>query len=387
MNKFLKIAIVCYPSIGGSGIIATELGLKLAKIGHQVHFISYEKPFRLTNNKGVQKNIFFHKVPINEYSLFKFPDYSLPLSTTITEVHHKYNLDIVHAHYAVPHATAALLAKQICSHCLHTYPKVITTLHGTDISLMANDRSLSPVVKYSVEKSDAVSSVSNWLAKETHKTLKTKKEITTIYNFFDPKPPTKTKLQSRFELGLRPNDLVAIHLSNLRPVKRIQDLLTIAKQVKYRKFKLLILAGGDFSPYQKQVDKLKLGSKVIVRQNVSDIENYITASDIGLFTSESESFGLSILECMSYGLPIVATRTGGVPEVVDKKTGYLEKIGDTKSMANRIDEVATNRDLLKKLSEGALKKSKVFSSEIVVSQYEQLYYLALREVTTSLSRT
>lgn len=367
----MKIGIVCYPSIGGSGIVATELGNKLSLMGHKIFFISYEEPFRLIKNE----NTTFHKVEINEYSLFKYPDYTLPLAVKISDIHHKYNLDVVHAHYAVPHAAASLLAKNICNNCMHSSPKVITTLHGTDISLLAEDKSLKPIIQYSIEKSDGVTAVSAWLARETLKKIKIKKEIEVIHNFYDPVKPKKDKLGLRWKLGLRPNDFVAIHMSNLRPVKRIHDLLKIVSEVKNNKFKLLLLAGGDFSKYQPVVKKLGIENRVVVKKNVLDIENYITASDIGLFTSESESFGLSVLECMSYGVPVVSTSVGGIPEVVlNNDTGFLFDLGDIFGMAKKLDFLTENRDEVRVMGE----KSKIFAleefnSEKQVQKYEDFY--------------
>ncbi len=368
----MKIAIVCHPTIGGSGIIATELGLKLAQKGHEIHFISYEKPFRLSADN---KNVYFHKVPINEYSLFKYPDYTLPLAVTISDIHHKFNLDIVHAHYAIPHATAALLAKDICANCLHSSPKVVTTLHGTDISLLGDDPSLKPIIRYSIEKSDRVTAVSEWLALTTKEKLCPKKEIEVIHNFYDPTPSKKDKHKLRWDLKLPANDFLLIHLSNLRPVKRVQDLLSIMKLLKEeKKIKLVIASGADFSGYLKLARKMRVENKIKVLRDVKDIAPVIQACNLGIFTSQSESFGLSILECMSYGLPVIATNVGGVPEVIqDKVSGRIYKVGDIKNMAKTIMSL---RDDQKKYSEMSIKAKEIakeFVSENIVGKYEKIY--------------
>ena len=370
--KKLRIGIVCYPSIGGSGIIATELGKKLATNGHEIHFISYEPPFRLNRD---QKNILFHKVPINEYSLFKFPDYTLPLSVTISDVHHKFGLDIVHVHYAVPHATAALLAKDICKNCLHTAPKVITTLHGTDISLLANDPSLKPIIRYSIEKSDAVTAVSSWLAKETTKTLKTRKEIEVIHNFYDPIPVKKDKQKLRWDLGLPANDFLLIHLSNLRSVKRIPDLLKIVSLLrKDRKIKLVIASGGDFKQYNSLANKLEVSKQIKIFPKVKDVESLISACNLGLFTSKTESFGLSILECMSYGLPVISTNVGGIPEVIENgKSGWLFEVGEVKKIAEMVIRIKVDSAKYSQASKNAILRSREFTSEKIVPRYEELY--------------
>ena len=372
-NKLLKIGIVCYPSVGGSGIVATNLGIELAKLGHEVHFISYETPFRL-----VQKHprVHFHKVNINEYGLFKYPDYTLPLAVTIEEVQKKHKLDVVHVHYAVPHATAALLARRIMRQNGTPLPKVVTTLHGTDITLLARDKNLFEVIKYSIERSHGVTAVSQSLKDETIKVLKTEKPIEVIHNFYTPPPVTKTRNVIRKGLKIKDNDFVAIHLSNLRAVKRIPDLLKIASLAKKNpQFKLLVLAGGDFAPYSELAKKLKLGKQLIIKERVNDIANYINASDIGIYTSGEESFGMGILETMSYGKTVLATSAGGVKEVVENgKDGFLFKIGDVKSMANKLTELMDNPELVTQLGQAAKQSSREkFCSSIIVPKYVEYY--------------
>lgn len=371
--KKLKIGIVCYPSIGGSGVVATNLGKALAELGHKVHFISYEQPFDLDLK---EKNTYFHKVNINEYPLFKYPDYTLPLAETIAMVHQKYKLDVVHVHYAVPHATAALFAKRIIETSGQTPPKVVTTLHGTDITLLAQDPNLFSVIKFSVERSDAVTAVSQSLKKDTRKILKTNRPIEVIYNFYSPERITRSPKSIRKELKIKDTDFVAIHLSNLRPVKRIPDLLKIAARLKNEPtFKLLILAGGDFNEYLPLVKKLKIGNKIIVKQNVKDIQNYLNAADSGLYTSETESFGMGILETMVYGKPVIAPKVGGIPEVIlDKETGYSLKLDDVASFAKIIKILMQDPEKTQRLGQNAaIYAAKKFNAQKIVSEYLNVY--------------
>lgn len=370
IKKKLIIGITCYPSLGGSGILATELGHELAKRGHQVHFISYGIPFRLNLSL---KNIFFHEVSVNEYELFRYPDYTMPLAVKMYEVSMKYNLDILHVHYAVPHATAAFLAKQMIGSGL---PHVITTLHGTDITLMGYDASYKPIIQYSIENSCGVTAVSKSLRDETKTLFSTRKHIEVIYNFFNPKKPDRSRDEIRKELGVKKNEFLVSHASNLRRVKRIPDLLEIIAGSKNKKnTKLLIVAGSSFSPYQPIVLRLKLEKNIIIKERLLDIENYIHASDLGIYTSDKESFGLAILEAMSYGIAVLATSVGGVPEVVqDKKSGYLYPVGDVKGFISGLDCLFENRGLAKQFGERGkyIAKTK-FSTEKIIEQYIMFY--------------
>ncbi len=372
-KKHLAIGIVCYPSVGGSGIVATQLGTELARLGHKVHFISYDEPFKLDTN---EPNISFDKVTFNGYELFKYPDYTLPLAVKMVDVSRKYKLDILHVHYAVPHATAALLAKSIANEEKLPFPHVVTTLHGTDITLLGRDKTVMPVIKYSIESSCGVTAVSESLKKDTVKVLKTKKEIKVIHNFYNPKIPTKSRESIRASVGVRDDEFLAIHLSNLRPVKRIPDLIEIIKKVKkHPRIKLLVLSGGDFSVFQPLVKKHGLENRIIVLPRVLDIENYISASDLGIYTSEEESFGMGILETLAYGKPVLATRAGGIPEFMSNaKTGFLFKIGDTDSMAQKLIELSKNPELVDSLGKNAktIAQSQ-FTPEAKVQEYVEYY--------------
>ena len=350
MPGSLKIGIVCYPTIGGSGIVATELGLLLAEAGHEVHFISYEKPVRL---RMEHPNWFFHPVIVNEYALFKYPDYTLPLSVRISEVSQEFGLDILHVHYAVPHATAALLARLMLGET--RTPAIITTLHGTDTNLLGNDPHYRPIIKYSIENSCGVTTVSESLKQQTIATFGITAPIEVIPNFYEPLPPTQSPAAIRAGLGVKDDEILLLHMSNLRPGKRVGDLLAaVALTKNCARIKLLILAGGDFQPYESEVQRLGLTDHVQVRNNVRDISDFLSACDLGLYASEEESFGLSILETLSHGKPVVATQIGGIPEVVQHhQTGLLVPPHDSPALASALDELIENPTLRHRLGEAA----------------------------------
>lgn len=375
----LSIGITCYPSIGGSGIVASQLGSELARLGHRVHFISYEPPFRLDRK---QRNVTFHQVELNEYRLFKYPDYTLPLAVKMVEVAARHDLDILHVHYAVPHATAALLATQIARKQIRHAPHVITTLHGTDITLLARDPNLGPIIKYSIESSCGVTAVSRSLKAETIQVLKSRKPIEVIYNFYRPKPPRKGRQEVRRALRVRKDDFLLIHMSNLRPVKRAQDVLRVLAELKDQpNIKLLVLAGETFAPFRSAVKRLGIEDRLVVKSNVLDIENYLHAADAGLYTSERESFGMGVLETMSFGKPVVATRVGGVTEIMrDGETGFLKRLGDVKSMAAAVRRLASDAELAERLGAAARARAEQeFSSQKSVAQYLDLYRRTIRD--------
>jgi N-acetyl-alpha-D-glucosaminyl L-malate synthase BshA len=372
-DRSLAIGITCYPSVGGSGIVASQLGSELARLGHQVHFISYEPPFRMERRHA---NVFFHQVELNEYRLFKYPDYTLPLAVKMVEVANTRKLDLLHVHYAVPHATAALLASQIAREEGLSFPHIITTLHGTDITLLGRDPNLGPIIKYSIESSCGVTAVSHSLRQETLQVLKTRKAIQVVYNFYRPRKPRKSRAEVRRALGLRQSDFVLIHLSNLRPVKRAQDVLRVLAELKDQPHvKLLILAGESFDPFRPVVAKLGIKDRVVVRQNVVDIENYINAADAGLYASERESFGMGVLETMSFGKPVVATRVGGVAEIVKEgETGFLRRLGDVRALARAVRTLVADPELCARLGTAARARADCcFSPESSVRQYLDFY--------------
>jgi N-acetyl-alpha-D-glucosaminyl L-malate synthase BshA len=369
-NRPLKIGITCYPSVGGSGVVATTLGIELAKRNHEVHFISYERPFRLPTDAP---RIHFHPVTINDYGLFKYPDYTLPLSVKMAEVSRNHQLDILHVHYAVPHATAAILA-----HCMlppEQQPRVVTTLHGTDTTLLGRDPGYGPAIHHALTKSDAVTTVSGYLKEETRSVLGFEGRMEVIHNFFEPGQPTRSREEVRNELGIA-NEVLILHSSNLRTLKRIDLLLETVARIKQRdSFKLLILAGGSFEPFIEDARRLGIEDRLIVRENVLEIEDYLQAADMGLITSESESFCLSILELMAFGRPSVATDVGGIPEVVEhNKTGLLIPFGDANLLAQAVEKLIADVPLRKSLGDAAQIVSKNrFSVDAIIPRYESLY--------------
>jgi N-acetyl-alpha-D-glucosaminyl L-malate synthase BshA len=355
--------------MGGSGILASQLGQQLAARGHQVHFVAYGMPVRLDASAP---NIFFHPVEINEYDLFRYPDYTLPLSVKLAEVSRAFDLDLIHAHYAVPHAVAAYLAQQMLG---DASPRLITTLHGTDTTLMGKDPNYQPVVRHAIEHSSGVTAVSAFLREETMRTFDVTHEIRVIHNFFAPVAPTRGREQVRAELGVG-DELLAIHMSNLRPVKRIDHLLRVVAASRRRdRVRLLILAAGDFAPYRPQLEELGIASRVIVMQSVLDVENYLNAADLGLYTSEHESFGLSILESMFHRHPVLAARAGGVPEVVaDGETGFLEEVGDIEALAGRLDTIAEDPERCRPMGERGYERArKLFSADRITGEYLDFY--------------
>jgi N-acetyl-alpha-D-glucosaminyl L-malate synthase BshA len=371
-----NIGITCYPSVGGSGILASALGEELARRGHEVHFISYERPFRLP--AGAPR-LHFHPVVINDYELFKYPDYTLPLSVKMAEVARDYALHVLHVHYAVPHATAAILARAMSA--AGKEPRVVTTLHGTDTTLLGRDAGYGPAIRHALMRSDAVTTVSSWLREETRRLLKVECPIDVIHNFFAPKAATRTREEVRRELGLREEAMI-VHLSNLRPVKRIDLLLETVARIRPREaFKLVVLAGGDFSPFAEQVRRLGLEDRVVVRQSVFEIEDYLQAADLGLFTSESESFCLGVLEAMWFGCPSVSTAVGGIPEVVvSGESGLLVPEAEPETLARAVESLLRDPARRRGLGEAARQRAAtVFSAAAIVPQYEALYARVVAE--------
>ena len=370
--RLLKIGLTCYPSVGGSGILAASLGEQLASRGHEVHFISYEPPFRMP--VGADR-VFFHPVVINDYGLFKYPDYTLPLSVKMAEVSREHGLDILHVHYAVPHATAAILARAML--LPGRAPRVVTTLHGTDTTLLGCDAGYGPAIQHALAASDAVTAVSHFLSRETRRLLPTERPVEVIHNFFVPRPTHRGREEVRRELGLLEGEALIVHASNLRPVKRIDLLLAAAALIRPREsFRLLILAGSDFAPYHAEAARLGLVDRLIVREQVSDTEEYLQAADLALFTSESESFCLGILEAMFFGCPSVSTAVGGIPEVVThNETGWLTKSADPGVLARGVETLL--RDPARRLAMGAAARQRarrLFGADVIVPRYEALYW-------------
>jgi L-malate glycosyltransferase len=369
-DRPLKIGITCYPSVGGSGILASALGEELARRGHEVHFISYERPFRMPADAP---RLFFHPVRINDYGLFKYPDYTLPLSVKMAEVSRDHGLDVLHVHYAVPHATAAILAQSMLPPGRR--PRVVTTLHGTDTTLLGRDPGYGPAIQHALARSDAVTTVSEWLRRETQRLLPVDRPIEVIHNFCAPHPPARSREAVRHELGFGAEAMI-LHMSNLRPLKRLDLLLEAVARVRPREsFKLVILAGADFRPFADIVQRLGLADRVIVREKVLDIEDYLQAADLGLYTSEAESFCLSILESMFFGCPSVATQVGGIPEVVESGvSGLLVPFGDAAGLAGALERLLGDAAGRAALGRAARERARErFSADSIVPRYIELY--------------
>ena len=372
----LKIGITCYPTVGGSGVLASALGEELARRGHEVHFISYERPFRLPDDAP---RLHFHPVAVNIYELFKYPDYTLPLSVRMAEVSRDHRLDVLHVHYAVPHATAAILARSMLPP--GSQPCVVTTLHGTDTTLLGRDPAYRPAILHALNCSDAVTTVSAFLRSETERVVGFTGPMEVIHNFYVPRAPRRTPDEVRRELGLN-DELLLLHSSNLRPLKRIDLLLeTLARVVSIKNWKLLILAGGSFAPFESEAKRLNLQDRIIVREKVNDIEDYLQIADLALFTSDSESFCLGILEAMFFKCPSVATRVGGIPEVLENNvTGIMAPPGDAELLALAAEKLIRESALREGQGRAAEQTARSrFSAEVIVPRYEALYHAALRK--------
>jgi N-acetyl-alpha-D-glucosaminyl L-malate synthase BshA len=368
MEHPLKIGITCFPLIGGSGILATALGTELAVRGYEVHFFSHAKPVRLDISLP---RIRFHQVEVGHATVFPCPDYTLPLAVKMAEVGKANALDIFHVHYAVPHATAAFLATEMIG---AGAPKVVTTLHGTDTTLLGPNPQYRAAIEHALIHSDAVTTVSESLRQQTAEIFRLKEEIKVIPNFFTPNPSTRSRDEVRRELGLTDLDFLVLHMSNLRPTKRIDLLLRVIAAARHRdRIRLLVLAGAPFASFEPLVDELGLRANVIVKEHAAAVEDFLPASDAGLYTSENESFGLSILETMFFGKPVVAFRIGGIPEVTGD-AACLAKFGDTAAMASSLDDLISDPKAARQIGERGRKRAEeLFTAGQIVPQYEALY--------------
>ncbi|CAN5637609.1 N-acetyl-alpha-D-glucosaminyl L-malate synthase BshA [soil metagenome] len=371
--RTLRIGITCYPLVGGSGILATALGSELARRGHEAHFFSSSLPVRLDLS---QPRISFHQVVVNEYSLFRYPDYTLPLAVKMAHVAREKHLDILHVHYAVPHATAAYLAVQMLARSAAPLPKIVTTLHGTDTTLLGQDSSYREAIEHALSESDAITTVSEHLRNETRATFNLDGDVEVVPNFFIPSKLKRGGAEVRAELSVGDEEFLVVHTSNVRPLKRIDLLLrAFAATRSARPMRLLILAGESFAPYEPLLDQLGLRGRVLVREDVIEVEEYLAASDAGLYTSETESFGLSILETLFHAKPVVAFGVGGIPEVVNRdQTGFLEPFGDTEAIARSLDRLADAPELAERMGiAGQHDAATRFSADVIVLLYESIY--------------
>ncbi|MDN0190241.1 N-acetyl-alpha-D-glucosaminyl L-malate synthase BshA [Bacillus stercoris] len=369
--KKLKIGITCYPSVGGSGIIATELGKQLAEKGHEIHFITSSIPFRLNT---YHPNIHFHEVEVNQYAVFKYPPYDLTLASKIAEVAERENLDIIHAHYALPHAVCAYLAKQMLKRNIG----IVTTLHGTDITVLGYDPSLKDLIRFAIESSDRVTAVSSALAAETYDLIKPEKKIETIYNFIDERVYLKKNTTTIKEKhGILPDEKVVIHVSNFRKVKRVQDVIRVFRNIAGKtKAKLLLVGDGpEKSTACELIRKYGLEDQVLMLGNQDRVEELYSISDLKLLLSEKESFGLVLLEAMACGVPCIGTNIGGIPEVIKNNvSGFLVDVGDVAGATARAISILEDEQLSSRFTKAAIEMlENEFSSKKIVSQYEQIY--------------
>lgn len=373
----MKIGIVCYPTFGGSGVVATELGMSLAKKGHHVHFITYQQPVRLD---FISNDIHFHEVFVEEYPLFHFQPYELALSSKIVEVVEMYDLEILHVHYAIPHAYAAYMAKKMLAEKGKDI-KVVTTLHGTDITLVGSHPNYKTAVEFSINNSDVVTTVSESLLKDTLRLFDIKKEIKVIHNFidFDKYPKIEDEDCERDAIAAD-NERIITHISNLRPVKRAADVMKIFFKIqKEIPAKLLLVGEGpDREHIENMAKKFGIYEKVLFLGNSNEVNKLLCYSDLFLLPSQTESFGLAALEAMAARTPVISTNSGGLPEVnIDGYSGFLSDVGDTDSMAEKGVYILKDLERLKQFKQNAQKQAQKFSLNNVLPYYKAMYKEAL----------
>jgi N-acetyl-alpha-D-glucosaminyl L-malate synthase BshA len=379
----IKIGIVCYPTFGGSGVVATELGKALAQEGHKVHFITYSQPSRLD---FLNENIFYHEVDFRSYPLFEYAPYELALASKMVNVAMNEKLDLLHVHYAIPHASAAYMAKQILKTHGISVP-VVTTLHGTDITLVGKDASYEPVVTFSINQSDGVTAVSEDLRKETYEHFKITKEIEVIPNFIDLAKFKKQK-KDHFKKAICPNnEMLIVHTSNFRPVKRIADVITVFYNIhKEIPAKLLMIGDGpERVAAEQQSRDLGISDDVRFLGKLEAVEEVLSVADLFLMPSEKESFGLSALEAMACEVPVISSNTGGVPELnIHGVTGFLSNIGDVEDMTRNALHIL-DKNNLPKFKQNALARAKEFDISRILPLYEAYYQKVIEKAAANIS--
>jgi N-acetyl-alpha-D-glucosaminyl L-malate synthase BshA len=375
----VKIGITCYPTYGGSGAVATELGIALAARGHEVHFITYKQPFRLPS---FLPRIYFHEVDVGRYPLFEYPPYDLALAVRMHEVVTTHGLDLLHVHYAIPHATSAWIAREMLREA-GSDVKVITTLHGTDITIVGQDRSFQPITKFSIEKSDRITAVSEYLRQQTFNAFGcTGCKVEVVYNFIDPDVYDRSKYPPLLREQLNGGRRVLMHVSNFRPVKRVRDIVKIFARVKEAVPSVLVMVGDGPDRVEAETEARTLGvdRDVHFLGKIDIVAPLLAGADLFLLPSKSESFGLSALEALASGTPVIGTRAGGLVEVVKEGvTGALREMGDVDAMATASIEILSDRDRWQTMSRDAAADARArFSLEDIVRQYEALYEDAVR---------
>ena len=367
----MRIGITCYPTYGGSGVVATELGIELATAGHEVHFISYSQPFRLS---GRDDGIFYHEVPVSSYPLFEFPPYDLALASRMAEVAEFNNLDLLHVHYAIPHSVSAMLARQMLEARGRRLP-FVTTLHGTDITLVGKDPSYEPVVTFSINQSDGVTAVSEDLRRTTLEYFKVTREIEVIPNFIDLAKFRKQK-KDHFKKAICPNgEVLIVHISNFRKVKRVGDVIRIFSNIhKEVPSKLLMIGDGpERSGAEQMCRDLDICDDIRFLGKLEAVEEVLSVADLFLMPSEKESFGLAALEAMACEVPVVATQVGGIPELMQQGvTGFMSPVGDIDDMSRKALQIL-DKDNLPTFKKNAVKRAKEFDISGILPLYEALY--------------
>lgn len=374
----MKIGITCYPTYGGSGAVATELGIALAGRGHEVHFVTYKQPFRLPT---FLPRVFFHEVDVGRYPLFEFPPYDLALAVRMHDVVREHELDLLHCHYAIPHATSAWLAKQMLRE-EHRDIRVVTTLHGTDITIVGQDPSFHSITKFSIEKSDALTAVSRYLQKETLDAFGcTACRIDVIPNFIDPKVYDRARYAGPGRAQFDGSRKVLMHISNFRPVKRVRDVVGVFAKTNESVPSVLVMVGDGPDRHDAEQEARRLGVEKSVKflGKIDSVAPLLAAADLFLLPTNSESFGLSALEALASGTPVIGTNVGGLPEVVrNGETGVLCAVGDVDGMAGAATELLKNEAKWKAMSEAAAADARErFSMDDIVARYEEMYKQSL----------
>jgi len=374
----MKIAIVCYPTFGGSGVVATELGLELAKRGHEIHFITYSQPVRLAL---LNPNVHYHEVHVPEYPLFHYQPYELALSSKLVNMVKLYKIDVLHVHYAIPHAYAGYMAKQmLADEGIHI--PMVTTLHGTDITLVGNHPFYKPAVSFSINKSDVVTSVSQSLKEDTYRLFDINKEIIVVPNFIElAKEKQVENIPCHRSLMASENEMILTHISNFRKVKRIDDVIKIFYEIqKEVPSKLMMVGEGPEKEIAEYLcNQLGIQNKVIFFGNSNEIDKILCFSDLFLLPSETESFGLAALEAMACGVPVISSNSGGLSEVnKDGFSGYLSDVGDVSKMSQDAISLLKDNEKLKQFKINALETAKLFDIQQIMPLYEQIYYQAIQ---------
>lgn len=373
----MKIAIVCYPTFGGSGVVATELGLELAKKGHEIHFITYRQPVRLAL---LNPNVHYHEVNVPEYPLFHYQPYELALSSKLVDMVKLYKIELLHVHYAIPHAYAGYMAKQILK-SEGIFIPMVTTLHGTDITLVGNHPGYKPAVTFSINKSDVVTSVSQSLKDETLSKFKIKKEIHVIPNFIElDKIRNENQISCHRSFMAKKEERIITHISNFRRVKRIPDIIKIFYKIQQKiPAKLMMVGDGPEKEKAEQLcEELGISDKVIFFGNSNEIDQILSYSDLFLLPSETESFGLAALEAMAWSVPVISSNSGGLPEVnFDGESGYLSDVGDVDNMAENALKILSDDKSLAGFRERALNVAQRFDIKNILPLYEELYHKAI----------